>query len=169
MENILKISFLLITQYKNKEIRSVFLKNYEFNLEASQITLESVYKRIYKKSQSNEKDIISMLEIIKILNSEDYSLVFLEDNQEKFKEYLKNTDLIIGYDLENKIINLKFEEKFNIFDIKKIYNIDFEKILEEIDEVNDIYMDNKILDVLLKFIIKKLKIADEILINTLLK
>lgn len=166
MENIYKIIFLLITQYDNKEIRSIYLKEYEFNLGINipQIILENTYKRLYLKNKHKGSELESILDIIKISNNEDYYSTFLEDNHSKLKEILKKSDLIVGYDIKKIFLELKLKENLKIFDIKEVFGLNFEDILKEL-EIDYIFMDNQILEALFKFIIKRLKEADDILIN----
>lgn len=166
MESSYKIAFLLITLYDTKEIRSIYLKEYDFNLEtkAPYISLQNTYKRLYIKTVHKGNELELITDIIKILTKEKYSSVFLEDNNSKLKEILKSVDLIIGYDIKKNFSELNFEENFEIFDIKDVFEIKFEDILKEL-EINNIFMDNQILDTLFKFTIKRLKETDDILMN----
>ncbi|MDD7411016.1 hypothetical protein [Fusobacterium gastrosuis] len=169
MKDIINIGFLSITKYDTLEIKSYFLKVFEFNLSEAnfKINLIENYKKMYQKKEEKKVIVKAMLEILQILNEQKHALTFIEDDHTEFKEKLKRLDFIFCFDIEEEIALLNFAEKFRINDIKQIFKVNLEDIIIEVNSEKKIENENDLLNILFKFILEKLKKVDENLLNIL--
>lgn len=169
MNEIYKIIFLNITKYKNNEIRTICLKYYDFIFSNNRINIEekNSYYRLYKESNEKRRDIEEAINIVKYLNKSNYISIFIQDNHNELENILNNANLIVGFNIEKNLKELKFKKEFSIFDIATIYDIKtfndyLEKITGELENNERVFIVS-----IFNFFLNKLKEEDEKVLNFL--